>query len=142
MHWAALIFPVVAPVVALAANPGALTPGFRAPDVRVERRTVANGAELLTVFSSLPGSTGEIPLVSVLRDTLGDNDPDNDRLSNVWELTSAPPTVLQHSAAFIPFYYWIPDLGRPEARRPSRPRKYQQGGLERPGAIPCAGCGH
>jgi hypothetical protein len=119
MHWAALIFPVVAPVVALAANPGALTPGFRAPDFRVERRTVANGAELLTVFSSLPGSTGEIPLVSVLRDTLGDNDPDNDRLRYVWVLTSARPTVLQHAAAFIPFFYWRPDLGKNADRKPA-----------------------
>jgi len=67
MHWATLIFPAVA----LAA-----TPDFQPPDFRVERQPVANGAELLTVFSSLPGGDvgypGEIPLVSVLRDTLRD----------------------------------------------------------------------
>ena len=103
MHrWAALIFPVVA----LAA-----TPDVRPPDFRVERQPVANGAELLTIFSSLPENTGEIPLVSVLRDTLGDNDPNNDRLRYIWVLTSARPTVLQHTAAFIPFFYWRPDLG-------------------------------
>jgi len=111
MHrWAALIFPVVA----LAA-----TPDVRPPDFRVERQPVANGAELLTIFSSLPENTGEIPLVSVLRDTLGDNDPNNDRLRYIWVLTSARPTVLQHTAAFIPFFYWRPDLGKNMDRKPA-----------------------
>jgi hypothetical protein len=114
MHWAALIFPVVVPAVALAAT----------PDFRVERQPVANGAELLTVFSSLPGNdvgapAAEIPLVSVLRDTLGDDDPDNDRLRYIWVLTSARPTVLQHAAAFIPFFYWRPDLGKNMDRKPA-----------------------
>ena len=114
MHWAALIFPVVLSVSAWAA-----TPDFRAPDFRVERRPVANGAELLTVFSSLPDHAADIPLVSVLRDTLGDNEPDNDRLRYIWVLTSARPTVLQHAAAFIPFFYWRPDLGKNPDRKPA-----------------------
>src|SRR5512140_1811288 len=100
MRWAALIFPVVlqvvTPPVARAANPD-----FAPPDFRVESHAVANGAELLTIFSSLPDHAGDIPLVSVLRDTLGDNDPDNDRLRYIWVLTSARPTVLQHAAAFV-----------------------------------------
>ena len=75
MHWAALIFPVVLPLVALAATPSAPPPDFQAPDFRVERQPVPNGAELLTVFGSLPDHAGEIPLVSVLRDTLGDHQP-------------------------------------------------------------------
>ncbi|MCU1338544.1 MAG: hypothetical protein JWO19_4125 [Bryobacterales bacterium] len=110
MRWVTLIFPVVAM---------AATPDFRPPDFRVERQPVANGAELLTVFSSLPENTGEIPLVSVLRDSLGDNDPDNDRLRYIWVLTSARPTVLQHAAAFIPFFYWRPDLGKNMDRKPA-----------------------
>jgi hypothetical protein len=114
MHWATLIFPAVA----LAA-----TPDFQPPDFRVERQPVANGAELLTVFSSLPGGDvgypGEIPLVSVLRDTLRDNDPDNDRLRYIWVLTSARATVLQHAAAFVPFFYWRPDLGKNMDRKPA-----------------------
>jgi hypothetical protein len=105
MRWATLIFPVVA----LAAT----------PDFRVERQPVANGAELLTVFSSLPDNAGEMPLVSVLRDSLGDNDPDNDRLRYIWVLTSARPTVLQHAAAFVPFFYWRPDLGKNMDRKPA-----------------------
>jgi hypothetical protein len=120
MRWVTLILPVVA----LAATPDfgppvVRTPDFRAPDFRVERQAVANGAELLTVFSSLPDHAGEIPLVSVLRDSLGDNDPDNDRLRYVWVLTSARPTVLQHAAAFIPFFYWRPDLGKNMDRKPA-----------------------
>ena len=61
MRWATLIFP-----------------WLPWPQPRIsesERQPVANGAELLTVFSSLPDNAGEVPLVSVLRDTLGDNDP-------------------------------------------------------------------
>jgi hypothetical protein len=61
----------------------------------------------------------EIPLVSVLRDTLGDDNPDNDRLRYIWVLTSARPTLLQHAAAFIPFFYWRPDLGKNMDRKPS-----------------------
>src|SRR5512143_516187 len=115
MHWATLIFPAVA----LAA-----TPDSQPPDFRVERQPVANGAELLTVFSSLPAGgdaayPGEIPLVSVLRDTLRDNDPENDRLRYIWVLTSARATVLQHAAAFVPFFYWRPDLGKNMDRKPA-----------------------
>jgi hypothetical protein len=105
MRWVTLIFPVVA----LAAT----------PDFRVESQPVARGAELLTVFSPIPGSSLEIPLVSVLRDTLGDDNPDNDRLRYIWVLTSARPTLLQHAAAFIPFFYWRPDLGKNMDRKPS-----------------------
>ena len=112
MHWAALTFPVFLSVISWAATPGALPLDFRPPDFRVERKPVPDGAELLTVFSTLPDHNTEIPLVSVLRDTLGDNDPDNDRLRYIWVLTSARPTVLQHAAAFIPFFYWRPDLGK------------------------------
>ena len=57
--------------------------------------------------------------MSVLRDTLGDNDPDNDRLRYIWVLTSARPTVLQHAAAFVPFFYWRPDLGKNMDRKPA-----------------------
>jgi hypothetical protein len=112
--WATLIFQVVV----LAA-----TPNVRPPDFRVERQPIANGAELLTVFSSLPNQNGEvrleIPLVSVLRDSLGDDDPDSNRLRYVWVLTSARPTVLQHAAAFVPFFYWRADLGKNADRKPA-----------------------
>jgi hypothetical protein len=92
------------------------------PDLRLERTPVSGGAELLTVFGSLSAdsaSTGLVPLISVLRDTLGDQDPDNDRLRYIWILTSAKPNILRHAAAALPFFYWQPNLGKGADSRPS-----------------------
>lgn len=78
---------------------------------RLERMPVAGGAELLTIFGRLDGlprentRAGEVPLVSVLRDTMGDNDPENDRLRYVWMLTYTRPTFLQRMASGVPFLY-------------------------------------
>lgn len=78
---------------------------------RLERTPVAGGAELLTIFANLDGlSAGEsrapdVPLVSVLRDTMGDADPENDRLRYLWMLTYTKPTFTQRLAAAIPFLY-------------------------------------
>jgi hypothetical protein len=85
------------------------------PQLRLESRPVGTGAELLTVFWSFPEKGGviDVPLVALLRDTLGDDNPENDRLRYVWVLTSASPTLLQRAAASIPFFYWHPGLGKP-----------------------------
>jgi hypothetical protein len=79
---------------------------------RLERLPVSGGAELLTIFGRLDGlprekagAGGEVPLVSVLRDTLDDADPENDRLRYVWMLTYARPTLLQRLASGVPFLY-------------------------------------
>jgi hypothetical protein len=78
---------------------------------RLERTDVAGGAELLTVFGTLDGlpangdTSKEVPLVSVLRDTLGDTNPANDRLRYVWMLTYTRPTLWQRAAAAVPFLY-------------------------------------
>lgn len=78
---------------------------------RLERTPVAGGAELLTIFGRLDGlprereESSEVPLVSVLRDTLGDDDPENDRLRYVWMLTYTRPTLLQRMASGVPFLY-------------------------------------
>jgi hypothetical protein len=71
---------------------------------------VPGGAELITVHARLAGleSTDNdkwVPLVSILRDTLGDNDAENNRLRYVWPLTYTRPTVKQRLAAAIPFFY-------------------------------------
>lgn len=82
------------------------TSGFR-----LERVPVSGGAELLTIFGRLDGlarqgdSADEVPLVSVLRDTLGDDNPENDRLRYLWMLTYASPSFSQRAAAFVPFLY-------------------------------------
>jgi hypothetical protein len=78
---------------------------------RIETLPVGRDAQLLTVFGNLDGlktdgsAAQEIPLVSILRDTLGDADPENDRLRHVWMLTYTRPTALQRVASAIPFLY-------------------------------------
>ncbi len=79
---------------------------------RAEKTKVAGGSELITIFSRkeifdgpMQGPDDEIPLVSVLRDTLGDDIPENDRLRYLWMLTHTDPTFKQKLSAFIPFLY-------------------------------------
>ena len=95
-----------------------------ASPVRLERQPVPGGAELLTVFGSLPDpetktTDTDVPLISVLRDTLGDSDPDNDQLRYVWVLTAPRPSLLQRAAAATPFYYWRAGAGKDGDHRPS-----------------------
>ncbi|HMG76965.1 MAG TPA: hypothetical protein VK582_26060 [Pyrinomonadaceae bacterium] len=78
---------------------------------RIERLPMIGGAEVLTIFGRLDGmrsnglSAPEVPLVSVVRDTLSDNDPENDRLRYVWMLTYTQPTLIKRIASAIPFLY-------------------------------------
>ncbi|HEV2761554.1 MAG TPA: hypothetical protein VGV38_01070, partial [Pyrinomonadaceae bacterium] len=86
---------------------------------RLKREEVVGGAELLTVFGSLRGvarraadenaqtetDADDVPLVSILRDTLGDADPENDRLRHVWVHTYTKPTRTQQLASAVPFLY-------------------------------------
>ena len=51
------------------------------------------------------GKDTELPLVSILRDTLGDTVPENDRLRYVWMLTFTRPSFGQKLAASVPFLY-------------------------------------
>ena len=74
------------------------------PAYFLEREPVNGGAELITLFGhrSAPGAEPQdldVPLVSVLRDTLGDGDSNNDRLRYVWILTSTRPTPVQRVAS-------------------------------------------
>jgi hypothetical protein len=82
--------------------------------LRLERVEVPGGAELITVSAKLAGLDGKeestdndnwVPLVSILRDTLGDNNSENNRLRYVWPLTYTRPTAKQRLAAAIPFFY-------------------------------------
>ena len=78
---------------------------------RLERIPLVGGAELLTIFARLDGlrtehnGAPEVPLVSVLRDTLSDSNPENDRLRYVWMLTYARPDLMKRIASAIPFLY-------------------------------------
>jgi hypothetical protein len=78
--------------------------------MRLEKIEVAGGGELITVHAKLLGLPSEtedqwVPLVSILKDTLGDQNPENDRLRYVWPLTYTRPTMRQRVAAAIPFFY-------------------------------------
>ncbi|HJR07122.1 MAG TPA: hypothetical protein VJ842_07690, partial [Pyrinomonadaceae bacterium] len=79
------------------------------PGFRLERTPVAGGAELLTVFGSLDGlphaGDEDVPLVSILRDTLGDEATENDRLRYVWMHTYTRPSFGQRAASAVPFLY-------------------------------------
>ena len=77
---------------------------------RLEKVPVEGGAELITILAKLDGiesnESGKwVPLVTVLRDTLGDISPENDRLRYVWPLTYTRPTVRQRLSGAIPFLY-------------------------------------
>jgi hypothetical protein len=81
-----------------------------APTLRVARERIPGGGELLTVFGrpdAGPGdrsdADGDMPLVSVLRDTLGDGDMVNDRLRYVWVHGYTSPSAAQRMASAIPF---------------------------------------
>lgn len=80
----------------------------------VETIKIEGGAELITIFYRMngtfdkPDANGErrpVPLVSVLRDSLGDDIVENDQLRYVWMLTYTKPTTTQRLLSFIPFYY-------------------------------------
>jgi hypothetical protein len=85
--------------------------GTPQPQFRIERLPMIGGAELLTIFGRLDGMrtnglpAPDVPLVSVVRDTLSDNDPENDRLRYVWMLTHTQPTLMKRIASAIPFLY-------------------------------------
>ncbi len=106
-------FPVPAAPNASPAETSAVESVFRElpgenTSFRLERKPVAGGAELITLFGKLqdPASGAErmdVPILSVLRDTLGDPDTGNHRLRYVWILTSTRPTPLQRFASAFSF---------------------------------------
>jgi len=77
---------------------------------RIEHTPVAGSAEMITLVAARQrGSTDasriDVPLLAALRDTLGDRDPDNDRLRYVWLLTNSHPNLLQRVTSAIPFAF-------------------------------------
>jgi hypothetical protein len=77
---------------------------------RLERLAIDGGAELITIRARLDGLEAAengnwVPLVTVLRDTLGDLSPENDLLRYVWPLTYTRPTMRQRLSGAIPFLY-------------------------------------
>lgn len=71
----------------------------------INRQRINDKTDLLTVFGKLDSSKEDLPLVSVLVETMEDDDPLNDRPRYVWSLTYSSPDVTQRLAAAIPFFY-------------------------------------
>ena len=98
-------------------SPGAL---------RAETVDIMTGGQLVIFFEKLaadgqnPG-TSELPLLAVLRDTMGDNDAENNRLRQVWVFTYASPSPAQRIAAGVPFFYHRSGLDGGSSTRPPRP---------------------
>jgi hypothetical protein len=71
---------------------------------------VGKTAELLTLFCGSchfeAAGNQDVPLISVLRDTLGDSDPKNDRVLYVWLLTCSRPNIGRRLLSAVPFFYW------------------------------------
>jgi len=83
-------------------------------------------AQLLTLFCGSCGSAseseGDLPLLAVLRDTLGDENDGNDRVIYVWLLGYSRPTIGQRLLSAIPFFYWhIGQGSSPTGKRDIKP---------------------
>lgn len=105
--------PVAQPVGSLAqlnAPAGESQPNDSAQLFRLERVPVEGGAELITIHARLDGietskEPNWVPLVTILRDTLGDRNVENDRLRYIWPLTYTRPTKQQRILGAVPFFY-------------------------------------
>lgn len=75
-----------------------------------QAQPVGNSAQLVTLFCSGCGpaasADASVPLLSVLRDTLGDHSTDNDRITYVWLLSLARQNFAKQLLAGVPFFYW------------------------------------
>jgi len=95
-----------------AQQPPAKAEALPADIFRLDRVEVEGGAELVTIQARMPetestqtSNGGWVPLVSVLRDTLGDLNSENDRLRYVWPLTYTRPSLKQRLSGAVPFLY-------------------------------------
>jgi hypothetical protein len=74
-----------------------------------QSKSVEGTAQLLTLFcrACRAGETDQdVPLVAVLRDTLGDSNPETDRVTYVWLLSYAHLNMGQRLLSAVPFFYW------------------------------------
>jgi hypothetical protein len=100
------------PLFGVVVGNGNVGPRTSQPSVRYywETQQAGKSAQLVTLFCSPCGDSNldkeTVPLLSVLRDTLGDNRRENDRLTYVWLLSSTHQNVGQRLLAAVPFFYW------------------------------------
>ncbi|MGA8030185.1 MAG: hypothetical protein WB992_23830 [Bryobacteraceae bacterium] len=68
--------------------------------------SVGTTAQLVTLVCRSCLRDQDVPLVAVLRDTLGDHDPENNRVSYVWLLSYSRLSIEQRMLSAVPFFYW------------------------------------
>jgi hypothetical protein len=79
-----------------------------------------------------------VPLLSVLRDTLGDNDPKNDRLLTIWLFTDPRPSNGRRVLSAVPFYYRRDD----DANAPDKAHLTKLSDLTQPESHVSSSVGH
>lgn len=84
----------------------AVTPAERVPAYYWKVTPAGPTAELVTLFCSECTTERDAPVLSVLRDTLGDGTSKTDRLIYVWLLQYSPSNWRQRMLAALPFFYW------------------------------------
>ncbi len=71
---------------------------------------VGSSAELVTLFCQgceQAGAAGsDVPLIALLRDTLGDTKPESSRITDLWLLSYARPNIGKRMLSAVPFFYW------------------------------------
>ncbi len=96
------------------------------PALRTEVVPLESGAKLITFFEPLPDELArangrqELPLLAILKDTLHDSDPGNDRIRQVWVFTYSQPSIRQRMAGGVPFLYHRAGLDTGAGTKPPR----------------------
>lgn len=109
-----------------AADPIEVVATTKGPSLRSEMVPLDSGAQLITFFEPLPDNSAsadgrsELPLLAILKDTLDDSDPANDRVRQVWVFTYSQPSIWQRIAGGVPFLYHPAGLDRGPGTRPPR----------------------
>jgi hypothetical protein len=106
--------------------PDATHPSQKEETFRWVVTPIEGGAEIFTLMGSFSpiandSDRDEVPLVAVLRDSLGNGNPDDDRLRYVWLLTYRAPSVKQRVLSAVPFLYWSVGAGGHRTQQWSKP---------------------
>jgi hypothetical protein len=128
MLQAILVGLILTPIsfAAVEPDPVIISPETHSPGaLRVETVRVSECGQLVIFFEKLSAGgqnagKSEMPLLAVLRDTMGDADPASDRLRQVWVFTYAAPSPAQRIAAGVPFFYHRSGLDSGSSTRPPR----------------------
>lgn len=133
----------------------AIPPKPPEPEFKWQVEELQDGAELITLIGrvdhTLPSGEGHklahskarveedpVPLLGVLRDTLGDKDPKNDRLLTIWLFTDPRPSNGRRVLSAVPFYYRRDD----DANAPSKARLTKLSDLTQPESHVTSSIGH